>query len=75
MYAGLPVPLVTTLSSASLTFLLVSSLITVLTFVGSFCFTTVFVTGSFKLLTTYGLYNVPPFIAALTAVICCIGVH
>ena len=28
------------------------------------------VSGSFKLLTIYGLYNVPPLIAALTAVIC-----
>ena len=39
-----------------------------------FSFITVLVSGSFKLLTMYGLYNMPPLIAADTAVICCIGV-
>ena len=33
-----------------------------------------FVSGSVILFTMYGSYNVPPLIAALTAVICCIAV-
>ena len=33
-----------------------------------------FVSGSVILLTMYGLYKVPPFIAALTAATCCIAV-
>ena len=36
--------------------------------------TTVLVSGSKSAFTIYGLYNFPPLIAALTAVICWIGV-
>lgn len=75
IYAFLPLPLVTTLSKALLTSLDVSFVITFLIFTGVFSFITEFVSGSFKLLTIYGLYNMPPFIAAETAVICCIGVQ
>lgn len=74
MKAFFPLPLVTTLSKARLTSFEVSADITFLTFVGVFSFITELVSGSFKLFTMYGLYNMPPFIAAETAVICCIGV-
>lgn len=74
MNAVLPVPFVTTLSKAYLTLSLVSSLMTFLTTTGSLFVIIVFVSGSLILLTIYGLYKVPPFIAALTAVICWIGV-
>ena len=42
--------------------------------VGVFSKITLLVSGSFKLFTIYGLYNIPPLIAALTAVICCDGI-
>lgn len=73
IYEVRPLPLATTFSRASLTFLLVSSLMTCLTLVGLVSLMTVFVSGSLILLTIYGLYNVPPLIAALTAVTCCIA--
>ena len=74
MYAFLPLPLVTTLSRARLTSLDASGLITCLTFFLVFSLITELVSGSFKLLTIYGLYKIPPLIAADTAVTCCIGV-
>ena len=70
MYAFLPLPLVTTLSRARLTSLDVSELITRLTFFLVFSLITELVSGSFKLLTIYGLYKIPPLIAADTAVTC-----
>ena len=75
MYAFLPLPKLTTCSNAYLTLSLVDLDITFLTTFVLFSFTIVLVTGSFKLFTTYGLSNIPPLIAADTAVICCIGVQ
>ena len=49
-------------------------LITLLTLTLVFSFITELVSGSFKLFTIYGLYNIPPLIAAETAATCCIGV-
>ena len=75
-YAGLPVPLDTTLSKANLTVLLVSRLITlVFTAVGFTSLMISPVSGSRYLLTICGLYRVPPFSMADTAVTCCIGVQ
>ena len=42
--------------------------------VGLFSLIILLVSGSLKLLPIDGLYSIPPLIAALTAVICCIGV-
>lgn len=46
---------------------------TFLTICGLFSLIISPVFGSTILLTTYGLYSVPPFIVADTAVICCIA--